>query len=137
MIKKYLIKMYEGEIENEQTQDHTDNIEENYSQANHYQICKKPNCINIKNPKIEIDGRKISEESSNENEKNIYLEEKTESNKSIKQNIPERGIPINVKEINENFVINRLKKSMSIKKIINKIKRKLIINIKVQIINII
>ena len=108
--------MYEGEIENEQTQDHTDNIEENYSQANHYQICKKPNCINIKNPKIEIDGRKISEESSNENEKNIYLEEKTESNKSIKQNIPERGIPINVKEINENFVINRLKKKYVNKK---------------------
>ena len=111
---------YENENENAQTQDHTDDIEDNYIQANHYHICKKPNFMNIKNQKIETNKSKISEDNSNENEK-IYIDDKTESNKS---NIPERGIPLNIKEINDSYFINKLKKKYVNKKDHKQNKRK-------------
>ena len=105
--------MCDFEKENEETQEQTYNIEDNYNQDNQYQIYTKPNCKNIENQKIELNESKISEESSKENEK-LFID--TESNKSIKQNIPERGILINVNEINENFHINKLKKKYVNKK---------------------
>ena len=102
--------MYGFEDE-EKTRDKTNDVEDN----NFIPTNTKQKYTNYKNTNIETIESKISEESSNENQK-IYINEESESNKSINKKIPERGIPLNIKEINESYFINKLKKKFVNKK---------------------
>jgi len=97
--------------ENFQTRDQTDDCKNKKQNINYIETNKEINEI------------KSSEEDSNNSGK-VLIYDRQKSNKEIKKELPKRGIPINIKEINQSYEMNKLNKKFANQKNHKQKKRK-------------